>query len=318
MVKYFFHLLILWISIHCPGQYATSITVARDGTGDFQSIQEAIHATKAFPEEDIIIYIKKGTYTEKVRLYAWNNRVSLIGESRDSTIITWADHFDKIDQGRNSTFLTYTLQVESNDVSLQNLTILNTAGPVGQAVALHIDGDRVQVINCTIQGNQDTAYLAGENARQYFKNCLISGTTDFIFGEATAVFENCKIVSLANSYITAASTLPQSAYGFVFINCHLTAKEGISKVFLGRPWRSFAKTAFINCKMDAHILPEGWNNWNSSDKEKTVTYAEYSSSGPGGKMDHRVSWAKDLTKQEAKEYTINTIFGNWVPRTTAQ
>lgn len=300
-------------SLFGNAQYATELTVAQDGSGDYIHIQEAIDATKAFPEEDITIRVKKGIYEEKVRLYAWNNRVSIIGEDRDSTIISWHDHFDLINRGRNSTFLTYTFQIEANDVLLKNLTIRNTAGPVGQAVALHLDGDRVQVINCTITGHQDTLYLTGENFRQYFHNCFISGTTDFIFGEATAVFENCELHSLSDSYITAASTLAGSAYGLVFIDCRLTAEADVQAVYLGRPWRSFAKTAFIRCEMGSHILPTGWDNWKSAEKELTVSYCEYHSTGPGGHTDHRVTWAHLLSRKEAEAFTLPSIFKDWQP-----
>lgn len=313
-MKNIISVLTLLITITCFGQYATEISVDQTGHGDFTSIQEAIYATKAFPEKDITILIKNGVYKEKVTIYSWNNRLTLVGENPDSSIITFDNHFDKINLGRNSTFHTYTLKVDANDVALKNLTIQNTSGPVGQAVALHVEGDRVQVINCQIHGNQDTLYGAGEGFRQYFKNCEIDGTTDFIFGEATMVFENCTIESKANSYITAASTPQSSKFGFVFIDCDLTkSDQSVNKVYLGRPWRSYAQTVFINCEMDSHITPVGWNNWGSAEKEKTVFYAEYQSKGLGANDQNRTTWSHILSKKEAAKYQLNNIFGNWQP-----
>ena len=179
-----------------------------------------------------------------------------------------------MERGRNSTFHTATLLVQGDAVRLENLTIKNTAGPVGQAVALSVEADRCSLENCRLIGCQDTLYCDGANARQHYENCYIEGTTDFIFGGATALFENCTIHSKADSYVTAASTPQGRAYGFVFLKCKLTASDGVKKVYLGRPWRSYAKTIFVQCELGAHIRPEGWNNWNSAEKEQTVFYAE--------------------------------------------
>lgn len=306
-------LLLILSSFKTFGQYATNITVAKDGSGDFESIQEAIYATKTFPEKHVTIFIKNGIYKEKVRVFAWNTNLTISGEDMDSTIIIWDDHFKKINLGRNSTFHTYTFQVDANDVTIQNLTIANVAGRVGQAVALHLDGDRIAVKNCTLKGNQDTIYAADENDRQYFKDCYIEGTVDFIFGGATAIFEGCEIKSLSDGYVTAASTPKSVKYGFVFKDCKLTANDKVNEVFLGRPWRSFAKTAFISCELGSHIKPEGWNNWSSEEKEKTVCYAEFGNTGPGAKTDKRVKWAKILSKKEAAQYRLENVFGDWNP-----
>jgi len=151
-------------------------------------------------------------------------------------------------------------------------------------------------------------YAAGEGNRQYFRNCFISGTTDFIFGESTALFENCTLYSKSNSYITAASTPKDKSFGYVFMNCKLTADPNIDKVFLGRPWRDFARVVFLNCEMGNHILSEGWSNWSGTGRDKTAYYAEYGNTGPGANTAKRVSWAKILTKKEAKKYTIGNIF----------
>ncbi len=174
------------------------MTVAQDSSGDFTTIQEAINATKAFPDKRITINIKNGVYHEKVKVYAWNNLLTLKGESTEKTIITFDDYFDKIGLGRNSTFLTYTLMVDADDCIIQNLTIVNSSGLVGQAVALHVEGDRCEFVDCKILGNQDTVYASGEDCRQYFLRCYIDGTVDFIFGASKALFQDCTNNSKAN------------------------------------------------------------------------------------------------------------------------
>ncbi|MEX2603144.1 MAG: pectinesterase family protein, partial [Gracilimonas sp.] len=212
---------------------------------------------------------------------------------------------------RNSTFHTYTLLVEGNDFHAENLTIENSAGRVGQAVALHVDADRASFENCSLLGNQDTLYVAGEGNRQYFKDCYIEGTTDFIFGGATVLFENCQIHSKKNSYITAASTPQGMEYGFVFDQCKLTAEAEVNEVYLGRPWRDHAKTVFLRSEMGEHILSEGWHNWDKKMAEQTVFYAEYGNSGPGYAPGKRVNWSHQLTEDQSNAYKPEVVFGDW-------
>jgi pectinesterase len=197
--------------------------------------------------------------------------------------------------------------VQGDAFRAENLTIENSAGKVGQAVALAVEADRCVFKNCRLVGNQDTLYADGANTRQHYRNCIIEGTTDFIFGGATALFENCTIHSKANSYITAASTPEGRPHGFVFHSCKLTAAHGVNKVYLGRPWRSHAKTVFVACDMGAHIRPEGWHNWNSPGKERTVFYAEGGNRGPGAHTAKRVSWIKVLTKEAVKSYSAQEV-----------
>ncbi|KOH43454.1 pectinesterase family protein [Sunxiuqinia dokdonensis] len=306
--KYFFFLgMFLFSAGLASAQHETKLTVAQDGSGDFSTIQEAIDASKAFPDERVTIFIKNGIYREKVLVPACNTKLSLIGESAEKTILTYDDYFDKIDRGRNSTFYTYTLKVEANDFHAENLTIANTAGPVGQAVALHVNGDRCSFTNCRLLGHQDTLYTEGETSRQYFSDCHIEGTTDFIFGEATAFFERCTIHSLSDSYITAASTPKGKAFGYVFKSCKLTAAEGVKKVFLGRPWRDYAQVVFMNCELGAHIVSEGWANWGGTSRDQTAFYAEYQNSGEGAPSGQRVGWSHQLTKKQARQYTKDKI-----------
>lgn len=305
--------LVLFISFFLLSFNATAdgiryhMTVAQDGSGDFTSIQAAIDASKAFVDKPITIEIKNGLYIEKVHVYEWTPRLHLVGESTEQTIISFDDHFNKLAKGRNSTFHTATLQVDGNDFHAQNLTIRNTAGPIGQAVAVAVTADRASFYHTRFLGNQDTLYVSGENTHQYFKDCYIEGTTDFIFGNATAVFENCEIKSLSNSFVTAASTVEDNKFGLVFLNCRLTAKEGVDSVYLGRPWRTFAKTVFINSYFGAHILPEGWDDWNNADARQQSFYAEFNNHGPGANVTKRTEWAHHLNAKQAKQYQLSSL-----------
>jgi pectinesterase len=282
--------------------------VALDGGGNYTSIQKAIDTSKAFPDSRVTIFVKNGTYKEKIVVPSCNTQLSIIGESADKTIITFDDYFGKINRGRNSTFYTYTLKVEANDFRLENITVENSAGPIGQAVAMHVEGDRCVFINCRFLGNQDTIYATGKFSRQCFKNCFVEGTTDFVFGEATVLFEQCEIHCKSDSYITAASTPEGKPFGFVFLNCKLTAADGVKKVYLGRPWRIYAKTAYLNCEMGSFVAPGGWQNWSKPESEKTAVYAEYNNSGAGASTADRVPWSIKLSDKEAAGYTKENIF----------
>ena len=162
-------------------------------------------------------------------------------------------------------------------------------------------------------GFQDVLFLSGSGVKHYFKDCYIEGTTDFIFGAATAVFEDCHIHSKKNSHVTAASTNGIIPFGFVFFNCRLTSDSTVNKVSLGRPWSPTASVTYLNCWMGKHIIPEGWNNWRNPANEATARYAEYKSTGPGANPAARVKWAKQLTEEEAKRFTLKNILGEWKP-----
>ncbi|WP_339727406.1 pectate lyase [Maribacter stanieri] len=284
-----------------------NMVVAKNGSGDFKTIQEAINAAKGFPDKCVTIKVKNGVYKEKVSVYEWNTNTSIIGENTEQTIISYDDCFDDINLGRNSTFHTPTFSVQGNDFYMANLTIENTAGEVGQAVALSVNATRVKIENCIIKGNQDTLYTTGEGFRQYYKDCYIEGTTDFIFGQATALFENCEIHSKSNSFITAASTPKGVEFGYVFKNCRLTAAKNVTEVFLGRPWRTYAKTVFLETWLDEHIVEQGWDNWSNIAAQKQSFYAEYNNMGPGYQPKLRQKWSHQLTKKQAKFYTNAAI-----------
>jgi pectinesterase len=288
-----------------PDQYKYVFTVAKDGSGDYKYIQDAIDAMRVYPLRRITLYIKNGVYNEKIVLPSDNTDVSFIGESVDKTIISFNDYSGR---AKLTTFTSYTAKISGNRFIAENITFMNSAGPVGQALALYVDADKAVFKNCRFVGNQDTIYAAGENARQYFVDCYVEGTTDFIFGPSTAVFQNCTIKAKTNSFITAANTPQGKKFGFVFLDCKIIADSSVTKLFLGRPWRSYSRTAFIRCQLPKQIAPEGWNNWGNPENEKTAFYAEYKNVGEGGNTKSRVTWAKQLGEKEAKEYTLENIF----------
>lgn len=304
--------------------YPSELTVAADGSGDYKQINEALHMFRAYSPVPLKLHIKNGVYHGKVVIPHWLTNLTIDGEDRYKTIITNDDYSGKLLPGgkdeqtgkdKFSTFNSYTLLVQGNDIVIVNLTIRNTAGRVGQAVALHVEGDRVIIKDCDLLGNQDTLLTANDSSRQYYINCHIEGTTDFIFGPATVVFSNCTIHSLSDSYITAASTTQRQAFGYVFLDCKLTAHEEAHKVYLGRPWRQYARVVFLNTEMGSHIRPEGWDNWRNPANEQTAYYAEYNNKGAGGSTEARVKWSHVLSRKEAKQYQLKNIFGDWTPST---
>jgi pectinesterase len=290
-----------------PQQYKYVFTVAKDGTGDYKYIQDAIDAMRVFPLAPITLYIKSGVYNEKIELPSDNTDVTFIGENVDKTIISFDDYSGR---GKTNTFTSYTVKISGNRFVAENITFVNSAGPVGQALALYVDADKAVFKNCRFIGNQDTIYAAGESSGQYFLNCYIEGTTDFIFGPSAAVFQNCTIRCKSNSFITAANTPQGKRFGFVFLDCKIITGSTVTKLFLGRPWRAYSKTVFIRCQLPKAIAPEGWNNWSNPENEKTVFYAEYKNTGEGAMMQHRVKWSKQLSDAEAKQYSLENIFSD--------
>ncbi|MCH5600226.1 pectinesterase family protein [Niabella ginsengisoli] len=289
--------------------------VAKDGSGDFKTVQDAINAVTDSSEKETIIFIKSGVYKEKLTLAASKMNVTFIGEAVDKVILTYDDYASKknasgqnIGTSGSSSFFVY-----ADNFTARNITFQNSSGPVGQAVAIRVSGDKANFINCKFLGFQDTLYAqgAGSKSRQYYKNCYIEGTTDFIFGAATAVFEDCIIhCKKGGMYITAANTPKEASYGFVFIKCKITGDDG-ALYYLGRPWGDFARTAFLNCELPDFIRAEGWHNWGRPEAEKTTLYAEHNNRGKGSGMLQRVSWSHKLTKVQAKQYTVRNIFIDW-------
>ena len=286
-----------------------TIVVARDGTGQFRTVDEAIEVCRAFMDYHKVIYVKRGVYKEKLILPQWLQNIEICGEDRDQ-IITYDDHANIKTAERPKgigTFRTYTLKIEANDITLKNITIENNAARLGQAVALHTEGDRLRFVNCRFLGHQDTVYTGMAGTRLFFDHCYIEGTTDFIFGPSTAWFEQCTIHCKANSYITAASTPKDVAFGYVFNQCTVTAAADVEKVYLGRPWRDYGYTLFMHCTLPRQIRPEGWHHW-QKEREQTARYLEFENTGDGADVSKRVSWSRQLNKKEAKQVTVENVF----------
>jgi pectinesterase len=313
-IKYIVSILALVVvSFITKAQVKYDFVVAKDGTGTFKTVQEAINAVPDFRKNQTTIFIKNGVYKEKLILATSKTNVKFVGEDAMKTIITnddFAQRKNRFGEEMGTTGSS-TFFVFGDDFSAENITFENSAGPVGQAVAVRIDGDRVTFNKCRFLGNQDTLYPHGEKSRQYYKDCYIEGTVDFIFGWSTAVFDNCTVFCKNSGYVTAASTLDTVRYGFVFINCKITGDAPANSFYLGRPWRPFAKTVFINCYLDKQIKPEGWHNWDKKDAESTSFYAEYKSKGPGANDKARVNWSHQLSDEEAKAFTLENIFRDW-------
>ena len=313
-----------------------TLFVARDGTGEFRNINEAIEVCRAFMEYHKVIFVKKGTYKEKLIIPQSLTNIEICGEDRDNTIITWDDHANipmafsnwplaisqqptaNSQQPKLGTFRTFTLKIQGSKITLKNITVENNSARLGQAVALHTEGDQLTFINCRFLGHQDTIYTGNAKTRLFFKDCYIEGTTDFIFGPSTAWFEGCDIFCKANSYITAASTPQDVPFGYIFNNCRITCDKGVDKVYLGRPWRDYGYTLFMNCELPREIRPEGWHQWRP-EAVKTARYLEYNNRGEGAATDQRVPWSRQLTKKEAQQITLERVFSindTWNPSYT--
>jgi pectinesterase len=289
--------------------------VASDGTGNFFTVQEAINAVPDFRKNvRTTIYVRKGEYKEKIVIPESKINVSLIGET--GAVITNDDYANKKNSfGENmGTSGSSTVYIYAPDFYAENITFRNSSGPVGQAVACFVSGDRAFFKNCRFLGFQDTLYTYDADSRQYYEDCYIEGTVDFIFGWSTAVFNRCHIHSIGKGYVTAPATLADTKYGYVFYDCTLTAADGVENVYLSRPWRPNAKAVYICCNLGKHIALEGWNNWNKKDAEKTVTYAEYQSTGDGASASTRAKFSKQL--KNLKGYDMSEVLGGtdgWNP-----
>lgn len=292
---------------------APDIVVSKDGKGHFSSIQEAILSVRDYKPSRTTIYVKNGTYDEKLLIPANKCDITIIGQSQEGVVITHGDYASLNNMG---TFKTWTVRVDGDGIRIENLTIENSAGPVGQAVALHVEGDRCEFARVRLLGNQDTVFNGGNGSRQYFSQCYIEGTTDFLFGPATVVLDDCEIHCKADSYITAASTPADVKWGYVLRHCRVTADKNVKKLYLGRPWRAYASVTWVECELPSCILPAGWHNWGRAENEHTARYAEYANIGDGAAPDGRVEWAvceKSAASAPAELAKIFCIDSDWVP-----
>lgn len=314
-MKNIFVISLLMIGLNAFAQ-TKQIIVAQDGSGNYKTVQAAFDAVPLNNKKPIVIYVKNGTYKEKLHLDSTKNFVELKGQSRFNTILTYDDHTGKTSPNGTpiNTQTSYSIIIYANDFTAQNITFANDAGfTAGQAVAVDSRGDRAQFYNCRIVGNQDILLLNNEKGRQYFKDCYIEGTTDFIFGAAPAWFETCHIHSKKNSHVTAASTPQANTYGFIFNDCVLTGDSALHMVSLGRPWRPYSMVVYMHCYIGQQVKPEGWSNWNKTESYKTARYSEYQNYGPGSDTKARVSWCKQLTDAEANAINIKNVLAGWIP-----
>lgn len=290
--------------------------VAKDGTGNFTTVQAALDAVLKNNKKPVVIYIKNGIYKEKLFLEATKNFVTIEGENKFNTVLTYDDHAGKIDPAGKTinTRTSWSFKILADDFTAKNITFQNNAGfNAGQAVAVESDGDRAIFKNCRFIGFQDVLFTAEHKSRQYYENCYIEGTTDFIFGAATVWFQQCHIHSKKNSHVTAADTPKEKPFGYIFNDCVLTGDSSLHNVSLGRPWQPYSSVVYLHTYIGQHIKPEGWSTWNDNNNHLTARYSEYKNYGPSANPAARVNWSKQLTDEEARMYTIENIFKDWNP-----
>jgi pectinesterase len=316
-----FSTLILGCRSAATGPSAThpmNLVVAANGSGQFTSVQAAIMSIPAGSfTNPVNIHIKPGTYKELIYVQREKRFFKLVGDDAATTVITYnlSANLTNFDGKPLGTFHTPTATVDADDFTAENITFENSAGAVGQALALRVDGDRAAFRHCRFLGWQDTVLL--NRGRQYFENCTIAGHVDFIFGAAAAWFEQCHLQCLGDGYITAASTPADQPFGFVFSNCTITGDPSEARTYLGRPWRIYASTIFLNTEMSEVVQPEGWNDWKKPETHQTARYAEFHSTGPGANPQARVLWSRQLTANEGKAITRKAVLGGpdgWNPK----
>lgn len=308
-------ILMLFVVLNANGQRQEWV-VAQDGSGQFKTVQEAFDAVPTGNKDTIYIHVKKGVYKERLVLDTRKDFVKLVGEDAKLTVLTFDNHAGKILANGDTvnTWTSASFFIYANNFSAEHITFQNDAGfTAGQAVAVDAFGDKLFFRNCRFIGFQDVLFCSGSGARQYYRDCYIEGTTDFIFGPATAMFDNCTLYSKKKSHVTAASTPREVPFGLVFFNCRLLANDTLKGVSLGRPWQPFASVTYIHCYLGQHIAPQGWSDWGRPANQQTARYAEYKNYGPGSDPGKRAGWIKQLNEKEISAFTLKNIFGKWQP-----
>lgn len=289
------------------------IIVAPDGSGHYKTVQEAVDAVPADNTKPVLIYIRSGVYKTHLVVPKDKPFLTFVGEDAEKTLLTNDLHVKSLgaDGKEVGTVGSASVVINAPDFTAENVTFENNAPHVAQALAIYVNADRAKFTGCRFLGWQDTIRV--RSGRQYFGQCYINGRTDFIYGEATSFFDRCHIHVLEQGWITAANTPEDHPYGLVFSNCTITGEPGV-KTCLGRPWRPYAQTVFLNTQMEDVIAPEGWNDWGKPNPEQTVRYAEYKSHRPDGTpvdVSQRLAWTKQLTDEEAAKYTLKNVLGDW-------
>lgn len=292
------------------------IIVAQDGSGQYKTVQAAFDAIPRNNTKPVTVYVKNGIYKEKLHLDSSKNFVTLTGEDKFKTVLTYDDHTGKVSPAGDTinTRTSWSFLIKADNFHAKNISFQNDAGfSAGQAVAVESDGDKAIFINCRFTGNQDILFTNNEKSRQYYEDCYIEGTTDFIFGSSTVWFQRCHIHSKKNSHVTAASTPKDHPFGYVFNECILTGDTSIHSASLGRPWRPYASVIYMHCFIGAHIRAEGWSAWNNTDSYKNTRYSEFENYGASIDPSKRIAWSKQLTAEEAAAVTIYNVFRDWKP-----
>lgn len=295
--------------------YADTIVVAQDGSGDFTTVQAAIDAVPDSSSEVTHILVKKGRYKEVITIPPSKQRIHLKGESAEETVLTYDNYAKRLraDGTEYGTSKSASFFAQGDDFVAEDLTFENTAGiTAGQALAINISAPHSKFLHCRFLGHQDTWYAAN-GTYQYLEECYLEGSVDFIFGGSTAFFDRCVIASTRDGYITAASTPEGQEYGYVFYQCQLIPQVPLrdDSVYLGRPWRPYAKVVFVECTMESHIRKVGWHNWSKVENESTAYYAEYGSKDAGAAPSERVSWSHQLTAEQVSSYTKEKVLAGW-------
>lgn len=314
------------------------IHISKDGSGDFRSIQEALDSLPEDNKDEVILSVHQGIYEEQITVKIPHVTLVGAGESPKDTVLTYGLSAREImaDGKKRGTFRSYSCFIDTHDFKAENLTFQNTAGnadEAGQALAIYADGDRLHFQNCRFVSGQDTLFTGPlppkekepngfvgpkqfserVNGRHLYEHCFIEGDIDFVFGSATAYFDECTFHSTPVNreimgYVTAASTPKGQPYGYVMNRCRFTTTScPVHSVYLGRPWRDFAKTVLINCYIGPHIHPHGWHDWDKTEARETVYYAEYMSHGPGGDMADRPDWVIRLKADELDYYSKKAV-----------
>jgi pectinesterase len=292
------------------------VTVAQDGSGDYRTVQAALDAVPVGNKNRITIFIKKGTYKEKLILAKKKNMVKLVGEDAAQTILTY-DDFNGRSTGSGEPLTTSnsaTFQVFANDFTAENLTFENSAGPAKQAVAMWVYGDKARFLNCRFLGFRDTLYTYGYGSRQYYKDCYIEGVTDFILGSSTAWFEDCTMFCKPGGTCMMAPSTPDSVrYGYVLQRCKIVGDAPAQSYFIARPWKPTAKAVLLYCELSEVIQAKGWDHWGKEDNKQDAFFAEYKSKGPGGDKKNRTKWSVQMTPEQAAFYTQPAVLRGWDP-----